>query len=82
VHTDNTETPKAKLYLSQVYAKTITDYLTSKGIDPKRLIGKGFGGTRPVSRNSTEEERKWNRRIDFTILKQPLIQGVTSQNKK
>jgi outer membrane protein OmpA-like peptidoglycan-associated protein len=34
-----------------------------------RVQTKGFGPTRPISPNTTEDNRKLNRRVEFTILK-------------
>ena len=51
VHTDNTGLPENKLDLSQNYSQIIAKYLIDKGIESKRLVAKGFGGTRPVASN-------------------------------
>jgi outer membrane protein OmpA-like peptidoglycan-associated protein len=44
-------------------------FLVSKGIDPKRLSTKGFGGSEPIANNEQEETRRFNRRVEFTITK-------------
>jgi outer membrane protein OmpA-like peptidoglycan-associated protein len=44
------------------------DYLVGKGIDIKRLTWKGYGETKPVADNKTEEGRALNRRTEFTIV--------------
>jgi len=67
-HTDNIGTEHDNLILSQNRAKAVTDYLISKGIDSNRMITKGYGETKPVSSNETEQGRKHNRRVEFTIL--------------
>jgi outer membrane protein OmpA-like peptidoglycan-associated protein len=69
VHTDNTESPEAKLILSQNYAQTLTSYMINRGVSGKRLVAKGFGGSRPIAPNFLEKDRKSNRRIDFRIIK-------------
>jgi outer membrane protein OmpA-like peptidoglycan-associated protein len=45
----------------------VKEYLTDKGIDSKRISGIGFGGTKPIASNDTEESRRMNRRVEFTI---------------
>jgi flagellar motor protein MotB len=40
------------------------------GVDPERLVAKGYGPTRPVQDNTTEEGRAANRRVEFVILSQ------------
>jgi outer membrane protein OmpA-like peptidoglycan-associated protein len=66
-HTDNIGSAADNLRLSQNRAKAVVEYLVSKGIDPKRLTSKGYGATKPVADNKTEEGRALNRRTEFTI---------------
>ena len=66
-HTDNVGTPAANLSLSTNRAKAVVDYLVSKGIDAKRLQYKGFGATKPIADNSTDEGKAQNRRTEFVI---------------
>ncbi len=68
-HTDNRGDIKKNLVLSQQRVDKIKSYLVSKGIGAKRIKGKGYGGSRPIATNSTEEARKLNRRVEFRILK-------------
>ena len=68
VHTDNSGSPDNNLNLSQQRAQLMVNYLINKGIDVKRLTGKGFGGVRPIASNYTEADRRLNRRIDFSII--------------
>lgn len=69
-HTDNKGSDAANLKLSRLRAKTVEDYITSAGIDVKRIISKGYGETKPRHKcdNCTEEEHAQNRRIEFKIL--------------
>lgn len=67
-HTDNVGTAKSNQVLSEARANTVRDYLISKGIDPDRVTAKGYGLTRPVESNKTEEGRALNRRTEVTIL--------------
>jgi len=67
-HTDNTGNEIENQTLSEERAKAVVNYLVSKKIDQKRLLFKGFGSTKSIASNDTEEGRKKNRRVDFVIL--------------
>lgn len=66
-HTDNVGGEADNLVLSENRAKAVLNYLTSKGIAAERIKSKGYGKTKPVSTNDTDEGRQLNRRVDFTI---------------
>jgi OmpA-OmpF porin, OOP family len=68
-HTDNRGVPFQNLKLSQGRVDRVRDYLISKGIDGKRITGKGYGGTKPIADNNDDEARPLNRRVEFTIMK-------------
>jgi outer membrane protein OmpA-like peptidoglycan-associated protein/tetratricopeptide (TPR) repeat protein len=67
-HTDNVGKPADNLTLSNNRAKAVVAYLASKGIETSRLQSKGFGETRPVSDNNTEEGRAKNRRTELQVI--------------
>ncbi|RFS13902.1 OmpA family protein [Emticicia sp. C21] len=67
-HTDNVGDPRMNLYLSELRAKAVSNYLFNKGIAPNRLTHKGKGQEQPVSANDTEENRQKNRRVEFIVL--------------
>lgn len=67
-HTDNCGSTQYNLRLSESRAKAVVDYLTTKGIDPKRLQSKGYGKSLPIDTNDTDEGRAKNRRVEFKIL--------------
>lgn len=69
-HTDNQGSSRANIKLSQQRVEAVKSYLISRGIAEDRLQGKGYGGTRPVASNASEETRKLNRRVEFVILKE------------
>lgn len=66
-HTDNVGDAKSNLTLSENRAKSVYNYLIEQGIDANRLSYKGYGETKPIASNDTEEGRKTNRRTEFTI---------------
>lgn len=68
-HTDGRGHPEHNLRLSQKRVDRVKAYLVSKGISPKRITGKGFGGAKPIAGNDNEETRRLNRRVEFTIVK-------------
>jgi outer membrane protein OmpA-like peptidoglycan-associated protein len=45
------------------------EYIISKGITTNRIISQGYGETKPVVTNDTDENRQLNRRVEFKILK-------------
>ncbi len=69
-HTDSVGTPEYNHKLSQERAEAVREYLVSHGIHGNRVVAKGYGETKPVAPNDTEENRQKNRRTEFTILKQ------------
>ncbi|HYG02012.1 MAG TPA: OmpA family protein [Chryseosolibacter sp.] len=68
-HTDSRGVHQDNVHLSQERVNSVKEYLVSEGIDSKRITGKGYGGTRPIASNDSEETRKMNRRVEFTIRK-------------
>jgi outer membrane protein OmpA-like peptidoglycan-associated protein/uncharacterized protein YidB (DUF937 family) len=68
-HTDNSGDETSNFQLSQARADAVRTYLVSQGVNPAMLVTKGYGDTRPVSSNDTDEGRFRNRRIEFTVLK-------------
>ena len=66
-HTDNQGDWNDNLKLSLERVENVKAYLVSKGVDPKRIETKGWGGSRPLANNLVEETRKNNRRVEFTI---------------
>ena len=67
-HTDNVGDPRLNLYLSELRAKAVSNYLFNKGISPARLMSTGKGQQQPVASNDTEETRQKNRRVEFMVL--------------
>ena len=68
-HTDNQGDWNANLLLSKERVEEVQKYLTIKGINMKRIQVQGYGSTRPVASNNSEEKRRLNRRVEVTIIK-------------
>ncbi len=68
-HTDNVGKPAANLKLSGDRAAEVRKYIISKGVPAARIKSVGYGDTRPVSENDTEEGRQKNRRVELKITK-------------
>lgn len=67
-HTDAKGSDEYNLSLSQKRAESVVGYLTAKGIDPARLIAKGYGEAIPIGDNNTEEGMAKNRRVEMKVL--------------
>ena len=67
-HTDNVGKSADNLALSLNRAKAVTAYLLGKGIDPKRITSKGYGASKPVSSNDTEQGKALNRRTELSVI--------------
>ncbi len=68
-HTDSYGTDEYNFKLSDNRARSVMEYILSKGIAPHRIRSQGYGETKPVAPNDTPENRQLNRRVEFTILK-------------
>lgn len=64
-HTDNVGNAKSNQSLSDNRALSVKKYLTGKGIEAGRLDARGWGDTKPVGDNRTEEGRRQNRRVEL-----------------
>lgn len=68
-HTDYTGDPSQNMRLSQQRVEAVKSYITSKGVNKKRVLTKAMGGTEPLSRDDTPEAHRMNRRVELRILK-------------
>ncbi len=68
-HTDNKGTDAYNKELSQKRADAVKNYLISKGCNANNLISTGYGETKPVTDNNSDENRAKNRRVEFKVLK-------------
>lgn len=69
-HADSQGSAEANLDLSVRRAQAVLTYLTDKGAIPGRFVVNGYGETRPIADNTTEEGRQRNRRIEFIALEE------------
>jgi len=69
-HTDDKGTDEYNMQLSQSRADSVRDYLVSAGVEPDKLVAKGYGKTKPIAPNVTSAGRAKNRRVEFHILQQ------------
>lgn len=67
-HTDFKGSAEYNLKLSDDRAGSVVKYLIENGVNPKNLSAKGYGKTKPIADNTTEEGRQKNRRVEFTII--------------
>ncbi|MDD3739930.1 MAG: OmpA family protein [Bacteroidales bacterium] len=67
-HTDNKGSMEYNKQLSKARAKTVVDYLISKGIPSDRLTFEGYAFEKPIATNDTDEGRQLNRRVEFKVI--------------
>lgn len=67
-HTDAVGSDANNMTLSNNRANSVMNYLIEKGIDKSRLSAKGYGETKFIATNETEEDKQLNRRVEFIIL--------------
>ncbi|GAB3956845.1 hypothetical protein GCM10028805_47850 [Spirosoma harenae] len=68
-HTDNQGDWAPNMKLSEDRVRVVKEYLIGKGVTENRIQTKAWGPSKPIASNETEEKRKQNRRVEFTILK-------------
>lgn len=67
-HTDDVGSDADNQKLSEQRARSVVAYLVSKGIGANRLTAKGYGESKPVAGNDSEEGRAQNRRTEMMII--------------
>jgi len=69
-HTDSQGKEEANLKLSQARADSIRQYLIAEyKLPAARIQAKGYGSSRPIVEEITDEDRKLNRRVEFEITR-------------
>lgn len=72
-HTDDKGSDNFNQILSEKRANAVKNYLVNKGANTLYIAAIGYGETQPIVPNDSEENRAKNRRVEFTIYKQPQI---------
>lgn len=67
-HTDDVGSDAYNNDLSQRRAQSVTDFLAGQGIPRKQLVPKGYGESRPLVPNDSDENRAKNRRVEMLVL--------------
>ncbi|GEM_PF-1081587 len=75
-HTDNVGSKKYNYQLSLKRASAVANYLISKGIPKEKVEIVGYGESRPLYPNNTEENRAKNRRVEIEVLKECEGEGT------
>lgn len=69
-HTDDVGNDKNNMKLSSDRALAVLNWLLEQGISTEKVTSKGYGETKPIASNKTEEGKQKNRRVEFTIVSQ------------
>lgn len=65
---DSAEADAREMKISQDRADAVVAFLVENGIEPERLVAKGYGDSQPIASNKNKEGRKKNRRVEFHVL--------------
>lgn len=68
-HTDSSGDAKKNITLSNQRANSVRSFLIKQGCNPALLVAKGYGATRPIADNDTEEGKQQNRRVELQFIK-------------
>jgi outer membrane protein OmpA-like peptidoglycan-associated protein len=72
-HTDSTGSDQYNQNLSEKRSASVGQYFMAQGIDRMRIMTMGYGESRPIADNTTDQGRQLNRRVELTLV--PLTQG-------
>jgi len=67
-HTDNIGKANYNMKLSTARAKSVAEFIMLQGIPESAISWKGYGLTKPIADNNSDEGRQINRRVEFTII--------------
>lgn len=66
-HTDSKGSDRYNQTLSERRAKSVMEYLATQGVGTERMRATGYGESRPVADNDSDDGRELNRRVELTI---------------
>jgi outer membrane protein OmpA-like peptidoglycan-associated protein len=66
-HTDSVGSDAYNMGLSERRARTVADQLIAQGVAAEKVSIEGFGESKPVASNDTEEGRASNRRVEIHV---------------
>ncbi|MBW2225149.1 MAG: OmpA family protein, partial [Deltaproteobacteria bacterium] len=78
-HTDNSGDRQLNMRLSQRRAEAVQRWLVQHGVESIRLMAKGYGPTRPVVPNITQQNRARNRRVQFRIVRRADVAAAAAR---
>ncbi|MBT8136427.1 MAG: OmpA family protein [Gammaproteobacteria bacterium] len=67
-HTDDVGSAEHNRRLSRQRAEAVRQYLVAAGLDSGRIVARGYGESRPIADNTTEQGRSRNRRVVLHVL--------------
>lgn len=67
-HTDDIGSEAFNLALSEDRARAVVDFLRKRKVEKERITWKGYGKSRPLAPNTSEENRALNRRVEFRVI--------------
>ncbi|MBZ5859225.1 OmpA family protein [Flavihumibacter profundi] len=80
-HTDDTGKDEYNQALSEKRAHSVTAFLISKGVDPKRITEKGYGESQPKYPNDSEANRAKNRRVELGVYANDQMKKDATEGK-
>jgi len=80
-HTDSKGSDEYNQKLSDERAGSVANYIAQHGVDPGRLIIKGYGESQPVADNETDAGRAENRRVEVAIFANKKLQKAAEKGQ-
>ncbi len=66
-HTDSDGTDQYNQALSERRAQSVRGFLSSQGVDPRRMMAEGYGESQPIAANTTAAGKAQNRRVTMML---------------